>query len=96
MSDNELLNKKRSNLMKALKREGADYVPTMMASSCAEVAWTGQKVTDIIDDPDKYVKAMTDVFDVMWADGNTFSGTLLHRRLRRFWSPFRTSSVRME
>ena len=71
MSDNELLNKKRSNLMKALKREGADYVPTMMASSCAEVAWTGR-------------------MEIL------FPEHCLHRRLRRFWSPFRTSSVRME
>ena len=43
MPEKNLLEQKKSNLMKALNRQGADYVPTMLASSCAEVAWTGQK-----------------------------------------------------
>lgn len=87
MSDNALLNMKRSNLMKALNREGADYVPTMLASSCAEVAWAGKKVTDIIHNPEEYVKAMTDVFEVMWGDGNTFSGTLFTPRIENALEP---------
>ena len=45
MPEKNLLEQKKNNLMKALNRQGADYVPTMLASSCAEVAWTGQKVT---------------------------------------------------
>lgn len=76
MPEKNLLEQKKNNLMKALNRQGADYVPTMLASSCAEVAWTGQKVTDVIGDANAYVKAMTDVFEVMWGDANTFSGTL--------------------
>ena len=76
MPEKNLLEQKKSNLMKALNRQGADYVPTMLASSCAEVAWTGQKVTDVIGDANAYVNAMTDVFGVMWGDANTFSGTL--------------------
>lgn len=76
MPEKNLLEQKKSNLMKALNRQGADYIPTMLASSCAEVAWTGQKVTDVIGDANAYVKAMTDVFEVMWGDANTFSGTL--------------------
>ena len=47
MPEKNLLEQKKNNLMKALNRQGADYVPTMLASSCAEVAWTGQKVTDV-------------------------------------------------
>ena len=61
MSENALLKMKNTNLMKALNREGADYVPTMLAASCAMVAWEGKKVTDIIDDADAYVEAMTNV-----------------------------------
>ncbi len=76
MPENTLYEQKHENLMKALNRQGADYVPTILASSCAEVAWTGQKVTDVIGDVNAYVKAMTDVFKVMWGDANTFSGTL--------------------
>ena len=71
MPEKNLLEQKKNNLMKALNRQGADYVPTMLASSCAEVAWTGQKVTDVIGDANAYVKAMTDVFEVMWGDANT-------------------------
>lgn len=33
-------------------------------------------MTDVIGDANAYVKAMTDVFEVMWGDANTFSGTL--------------------
>ena len=55
MSENALLNMKKNNLMKALNREGADYVPTMLAASCAMVSWAGKKVTDIIDDPEAYL-----------------------------------------
>ncbi len=87
MSENALLNQKRTNLMKALNREGADYVPTMLAASCAMVAWAGKKVTDIIDDTDTYVKAMTDVFEEMWADGNTFTGTLFTPRIETLIEP---------
>ena len=76
MQEKTLYEMKHENLMKALNRQGADYVPTVLASSCAEVAWTGQKVTDIIGDPEKYINAMTDLFKVMWGDANTFSGTL--------------------
>ena len=92
MSENALLNMKKNNLMKALNREGADYVPTMLAASCAMVSWAGKKVTDIIDDPEAYVKAMTDVFQVMWADGNTFTGTLFTRGSLLFWSLCRINS----
>ena len=54
MPEKNLLEQKKSNLMKALNRQGADYIPTMLASSCAEVAWTGQKVTDVIGDANAY------------------------------------------
>ena len=54
MPEKNLLEQKKNNLMKALNRQGADYVPTMLASSCAEVAWTGQKVTDVIGDANAY------------------------------------------
>lgn len=87
MSENKLLDQKRENLMKALNREGADYVPTMLAASCAMVAWAGKKVTDIIFDADAYVKAMTDVFEVMWGDANTFSGTLFTQRIESVLEP---------
>lgn len=87
MSENALLNMKKNNLMKALNREGADYVPTMLAASCAMVSWAGKKVTDIIEDPETYVKAMTDVFQVMWADGNTFTGTLFTPRIASVLEP---------
>ena len=87
MSENALLKMKNTNLMKALNREGADYVPTMLAASCAMVAWEGKKVTDIIDDADAYVEAMTNVFKVMWADGNTFTGTLFTSRIESVIEP---------
>lgn len=87
MSENALLNMKRSNLMKALNREGADYVPTMLAASCAMVAWEGKKVTDIIQNPEEYVAAMTNVFGEMWADGNTFTGTLFSPRIEAVLEP---------
>lgn len=87
MSENALLKMKNTNLMKALNREGADYVPTMLAASCAMVAWEGKKVTDIIDDADAYVEAMTNVFKVMWADGNTFTGTLFTPRIESVIEP---------
>ena len=76
MENNALLEQKRSNLIKTLNREEPDYVPNLITASCATVAWTGQKVTDIIDDPEAYVKALTDVFGEMWADGNIFMATL--------------------
>lgn len=76
MAANELLEKKQSNLIHALNREEPESVPSLITSSCAQVAWTGQKVTDIIYDPDRYVKAMTDVYGEMWVDGNIFSATL--------------------
>lgn len=87
MDNQTLLEKKRSNLMKAIHREGADYVPTMLAASCAMVAWEGKKVTDIIGNPEEYVKAMTDVFETMWADGNTFTGTLFTPRIEEVLEP---------
>lgn len=87
MGDNSLLEMKRANLMKAINREGADYVPSMLAASCAMVAWEGKKVTDIIQDPEEYVKAMTDVFKIMWADGNTFTGTLFTPRMETLLEP---------
>ena len=93
MPEKNLLEQKKSNLMKALNRQGADYIPTMLASSCAEVAWTGQKVTDVIGDANAYVKAMTDVFEVMWGDANTFSGTLFTPAISDI---IRTNSDRME
>ena len=76
MEGKELFDYKNENLMKAINRQGAKYVPTVLASSCSEIAWTGQKVVDIIYDKDAYAKGMTDILKVMWADGNTFSGTL--------------------
>ncbi len=82
-----LLEEKKNNLMKALNRQGADYVPTMLASSCAEVAWAGKKVTDVIDNPEEYAKAMTDVLKVMWADANTFSGTLFTPAIEKAIEP---------
>lgn len=76
MGNNVQLDMKRRNLVQALNREEPDFVPNMIAASCATVAWTGQKVTDIIYDSQAYVKALTDVFGEMWADGNIFMATL--------------------
>ncbi|MBO4819262.1 MAG: hypothetical protein J5528_03895 [Firmicutes bacterium] len=87
MDKAELFKLKNGNLMKAIHRGGADYVPTMVASSCAQVAYTGQKVTDVIGDPAAYIKAMTDVYQVMWCDGNTFAGTLFHDGIENIISP---------
>lgn len=87
MDSKELYDYKKSNLLKAMDRAGADYMPTIVASSCSMVAWTGQKVTDIIFDKDKYAKAMTDVFAQMWADGNTFSGTLFTQNIENNLQP---------
>ena len=61
METNALYDLKKQNLLKVFSRQEGDFVPNMIGASCATVAWTGQKVTDIIDDPDKYAKAMTDV-----------------------------------
>ncbi|MBE5996360.1 MAG: hypothetical protein E7240_03270 [Lachnospiraceae bacterium] len=94
MEGKELYQYKHENLMKAMDRAGADYVPSIVGSSCSEVAWTGQKVTDIIFEPEKYAKAMTDVFGQMWVDGNSFSGTLFTqnvennlRPVQNLWGP---------
>ncbi len=87
MEHNELYNYKHENLMKAMDRAGADYMPTIVGSSCSEVAWTGQKVVDIIFDPDRYAKAMTDVFGEIWVDGNSFSGTLFTQNIENNLSP---------
>ena len=87
MNSSELFQMKNTALMKAIHREGPDYVPTMVASSCAQVAYTGQKVVDIINDPAAYVKAMTDVYNVMWCDGNTFAGTLFNDGIEKIISP---------
>ena len=76
MDSKSLLELKSSNLMKAMSREEPDFVPNMIGASCATVAWTGQKVTDVIFDPQAYAKAMTDVFADMWADGTIFMATL--------------------
>ena len=73
--------------MKAIHRQGADYVPTMVASSCAQVAYTGKTVTEVINDPAAYIKAMTDVYSVMWCDGNTFAGTLFSDGIEKIISP---------
>ncbi len=81
METNALLEMKRSNVVKALNRQEPDYVPNMIAASCATVAWTGQKVTDVLLDPNAYVKALTDVFDEMWCDGNIFMATLFTQRI---------------
>lgn len=83
----ELFKLKNTNLMKAIHRQGADYVPTMIASSCAQVAYTGQKVTDVINDPMAYNKAMTDVYQVMWCDGSTFAGTLFNDGIEKIADP---------
>lgn len=80
MAVNKLLEEKQSNLIHTLNREEPKSVPSLITSSCAQVAWTGQKVTDIIYDPDKYVKAMTDVYGEMWVDGNIFSATMFTPR----------------
>lgn len=76
MRNEELYQLKHTNLMKAINREGANYVPTMVASSCAQIAYTGQKLVDVVGDPEAYAKAMTDVLEEMWCDGNTFAGLL--------------------
>ena len=86
MTENNL-ELKRNNLMKMMDRQGADFVPTMLASSCAQIAWAGKKVADVIGDPMEYAKAMTDVLKVMWADGNTFSGTLFTPDIENVISP---------
>ncbi|MCD7820233.1 MAG: hypothetical protein LUH07_14495 [Lachnospiraceae bacterium] len=87
MADKTLLERKQDNLMRALNREGADYVPTMLAASCAMVGWEGKKVTEIIQNPEEYTKAMTDVFQIMWGDGNTFTGTLFSPRIEEVLEP---------
>ena len=87
MEGNELYQQKHTNLMKAMDRAGADYVPNIVGSSCSEVAWTGQKVVDIIFDKEKYAKAMTDVFGQMWVDGNSFSGTLFTQNIENNLQP---------
>ncbi len=87
MSENKLYDEKHANLMKAMDRSGADYVPNIVGSSCSEVAWTGQKVTDIIFDPQKYAKAMTDVFGQMWMDGDSFVGTLFTQNIENNLEP---------
>ena len=87
MDSTELYAYKKGNLLKAMDRAGADYVPTIVAASCSAVAWTGQKVTDIIFDKDRYAKAMSDVYAQMWADGNTFCGTLFTQNVENNLSP---------
>ena len=72
----ELLELKQTNFFKMIHRQGADFVPTIIASSCAQVAYTGQKVVDVAHDPAAYNKAMTDVYKEMWADASTFAGLL--------------------
>lgn len=43
MPEKNLLEQKKNNLMKALNRQGADYVPTMLASSCAKLPGQDRK-----------------------------------------------------
>ena len=87
METNVLLETKRQNLLKVMSRQEGDFVPNMIAASCATVAWTGQKVTDIIHQPEVYVKAMTDVFGEMWADGSIFMASLFTPKLEQFFDP---------
>jgi len=87
METNALYEQKKANLLKVFSRQEGDFVPNMIGASCATVAWTGQKVTDIIDDPDKYAKAMTDVFADMWADGTIFMASLFTPKLEKFFDP---------
>ena len=87
METNALLETKRQNLLKVMSRQEGDFVPNMIAASCATVAWTGQKVTDIIHQPEVYVKAMTDVFGEMWADGSIFMASLFTPKLEQFFDP---------
>lgn len=87
METNVLWETKHQNLMKVLSRQEGDYVPNMIAASCATVAWTGQKVTDIIYQPEVYVKAMTDIFAEMWADGSVFMASLFTPSLEGVFDP---------
>lgn len=87
MTGNKLLEEKRSNLFRMMDRQGADYIPTMLASSCAQIAWAGKKVADVIGDPMSYADAMTEVLREMWADANTFSGTLFTPDIEKYIDP---------
>lgn len=87
MTENKLLELKRDNLFRMMDRKGADFVPTMLASSCAQIAWAGKKVAGVIGDPMSYAEAMSDVLKEMWADGNTFSGTLFTPDIEKYIEP---------
>lgn len=83
MAQNQLYEMKFSNIMKTLAREEGAYVPTMVPTSYATIAWAGKRAVDVLADPDPnaYVDAFTAVFAEMWADGYLFGGGQFSARL---------------
>lgn len=83
MKNNELMQKKQAALKSALRHEEGAYVPSVITAGTAAIAWAGKKTTEVLDDPDAYVRAVTDVYAQMWVDGNLYSGAMVGNKLEK-------------
>ncbi len=83
MENNVLLEQKRSNFMKAINREEGAYVPNLIASNGGQVAWTGKRMVDVIENPVAYVEALNAVYAEMWADVMVINSSLFTPKRER-------------
>ena len=83
MENNVLFQKKYAALSDALNHKEGAYVPTLMCAGNGTIAWAGKKATEVLDDPQAYLSALTDVFAQMWVDGNMFSGAIIGNKMER-------------
>lgn len=85
MGNTELLEQKRANVQKALNREEGDYVPNIMASGSATVAYAGKTLRDVLEDPQAYAQALTAIYDEMWVDAYFYTGAISTFVLQKVW-----------
>lgn len=83
METNELLQQKRAAVECALNRKEGAFVPNIVTSTTATVAWAGKKTTEIIDNPAEYIEALTAVFEHMWVDLNMCCGAMIGNKMEQ-------------
>lgn len=87
MENNNLLEMKRNNFMKAVNREEGAYVPTLITGSCATIGWAGKRAVDVLQDPQEFADAMTKVLDEMWVDVASQFGVLFTEIPEKVFDP---------
>lgn len=70
----ELYQKRYDNLMKAIRRDNPEWVPTLTNPGGAMAAWAGKRIVDLYYDPAAYSDAMNKLFGVINTDATLYNG----------------------